>query len=64
MDQLAKMIQGYEKKNNVTTKMMNDMWIMFDEKLQALERENNILKEKTNFKNRTEYTNGEKSSTN
>ena len=33
IDQLAKMIQGYEEKNNVTAEMMNDMRKMFDEKL-------------------------------
>ena len=50
------MIQGYEEKNNATVEMMNDMRKMFDEKLQALERENEDLKEKANFKKRIEYT--------
>ena len=31
-DQLVKMIQGYEEKNNVTTEMMIEMKKMFDEK--------------------------------
>ena len=46
MNQLAKMIQGYEEKNNATTEMMVEMKKMFEEKMQALEMENNILKEK------------------
>ena len=46
IDQLAKMIQGYEEKNNAATEMMMEMKRMFDEKLQALEKENNVLKEK------------------
>ena len=54
MDQLAKMIQGYEEKNNATTEMIKDMRKMFDEKLQALEEENKVLKEKANKK---EYSN-------
>lgn len=62
MEQLAKMIQGYEEKNNPTAEMMNNMRKMFDEKLQALERENKVLKEKANFKSRMEYSNKEKSS--
>ena len=40
------MIQGYEEKNNATTEMMIEMKKMFEEKMQALEMENNILKEK------------------
>ena len=54
MDQLAKMIQGYEEKNNATTEMIKDMRKMFGEKLQALEEENKVLKEKANKK---EYSN-------
>ena len=50
IDQLAKMIQGYEEKNKAAAKMMNDMRKMFDEKLQLLERENKDWKEKANFK--------------
>ena len=46
VNQLAKMIQGYEEKNNATAEMMMGMKIMFDEKLQALEKENNVQKEK------------------
>ena len=46
VDQLAKMIQGYEEKNKATTKMMMEMTRMFDEKFQALEKENNALKQK------------------
>ena len=46
IDQLAKMIQGYKEKNNATTKMMMEMKKMFDEKFQALERENDALKKK------------------
>ena len=46
IDQLAKMIQGYEEKNNATAEMMMEMKKMFDEKLQSIERENNALKEK------------------
>ena len=46
MNQLVKMIQGYEEKNNATTEMMGEMKKMFEEKMQALEMENNILKEK------------------
>ena len=46
IDQLAKMIQGYEEKNNATAEMTVEMNRMFDEKLQALEKENNVLKEK------------------
>ena len=46
MNQLAKMIQGYEEKNDVTTEMMIEMKKMFEEKMQALEMENNIMKEK------------------
>ena len=49
IDQLAKMIQGYEEKNNATVEMMNDMRKMFDEKPQALERENKVLKENRIF---------------
>jgi len=40
------MIQGYEEKNNATVEIMMEMKKMFDEKLQALERENKTLKEK------------------
>ena len=40
------MIQGYEEKNNATTEMMIEMKKMFEEKLQTLEMENNVLKEK------------------
>ena len=40
------MIQGYEEKNNATSQIMMEMKRMFDDKLQALERENNALKEK------------------
>ena len=40
------MIQGYEEKNNATTEMMIEMKKMFEEKIRALEMENNILKEK------------------
>ena len=43
---LAKMIRGYEEKNNATAEMMMEMKKMFDEKLQTLEKENNDLKEK------------------
>ena len=32
MNQLAKMIQGYEEKNNATTEMMIEMKKMFEEK--------------------------------
>ena len=46
MNQLAKMIQGYKEKNNATTEMMIEIKKMFKEKMQALEMENNILKEK------------------
>ena len=46
ISQLAKMIQGYEEKNNATAEMMGEMKRMFEEKMQALEIENNILKEK------------------
>ena len=46
VNQWAKMIQGYEKKNNATAEMMIEMKKMFEEKMQALEIENNILKEK------------------
>ena len=58
------MIQGYEEKNNANAEMMNEMKLIFDEKLQVLERENNILKERTNLKEKIEYMNGEKSSVN
>ena len=61
MDQLAKMIKGYEEKNNTTTEMMKDTRKVFKEKLQALEKENKVLKEKAN---KTEYSNSEKSLTN
>ena len=44
MNQLAKMIQGYEEKNNATTEMMIEMKKMFKEKLRTLEMENNVLK--------------------
>ena len=44
-DQLAKMIQGYEEKNNATVEMMMEMRKMFKEKVQALEKENNTLKQ-------------------
>ena len=40
------MIQGYEEKNNATTEIMIEMKRMFGEKLQALEKANNVLKEK------------------
>ena len=56
MKQLIKVIQGYEEKNNATAGMMNEMKKIVDEKLQALEKENNSLKEKTNVKDRTECT--------
>ena len=46
VDQLAKMIQGYEEKNKATAEMMMEMRRMFDEKFQALEKENNALKQK------------------
>ena len=46
ISQLAKMIQGYEEKNNAIAEMMGEMKRMFEEKMQALEIENNILKEK------------------
>ena len=46
VDKLAKMIQGYEEKNNATAEMMMEMRKMFDEKFQALEKENNALKQK------------------
>ena len=46
MNQLAKMIQGYEEKNNATTEMTIEINKMFEEKLQTLEMENNVLKEK------------------
>ena len=46
MNQLAKMIQGYEEKKNATTEMMIEMRKMFEEKMQALEMDNNILKDK------------------
>ena len=46
VDQLAKMIQGYEENNNTTAEMMMEMRKMFDEKFQALEKENNALKQK------------------
>ena len=46
VDQLAKMIQGYEEKNNATIEMMMEMRKMFNEKFQALEKENNVLKQK------------------
>ena len=64
MELLTKGIQGYEKKNNATVEMMNEMKKIFDQKLQALEIENNILKEMTNLKDKTEYMSGERSSTN
>ena len=60
MDQLAKMIKGYEEKNNTTTEMMKDTRKVFKEKLQALEKENKVLKEKAN---KTEYSNNEKNLT-
>ena len=37
------MIQGYEEKNNAIAEMMMEMRKMFDEKFQALERENDVL---------------------
>ena len=40
------MIQGYKEKNNATTETMMEIKRMFDEKLQALERENDALKER------------------
>ena len=46
MNQVAKMIQGYEEKNNAMTEMMIEMKKMFKEKMQTLEMENNVLKEK------------------
>ena len=46
IDQLAKMIQGYEEKNNATAEMMMEMKKVFDEKSQALERYNDALKQK------------------
>ena len=46
INQLAKMIQGYEEKNNATAEMMMEIKRMFDEKLQTLEKENNFLREK------------------
>ena len=46
LNQLAKMIQGYEEKNNATTEMMIEMKKMFEEKMRTLEMENNVLKEK------------------
>ena len=49
-----KIIQIYEEKNRVTTRMMNQMKIMFDVKLQALERDNNIFNDKANNKDITE----------
>ena len=45
MNQLAKMIQRYEGKNNARTEIMIEMKKMFEEKMQTLEMENNILKE-------------------
>ena len=36
--------------------MMTEMKKMFDEKLQTLEKESNVLKEKTNKKDKKEYT--------
>ena len=63
IDQLAKMSKGYEEKNNAIAYMMNDMRRMFDEKLQALERDNKNLKEKFNFRKTTKYTKDENSST-
>ena len=38
MEQLMKIIQGYEENNNATTGMMAEMKNMFDEKLQNLEK--------------------------
>ena len=46
MNQLAKIIQGYEEKNNAMMEMMIEMKKMFEEKLRTLEMENNVLKEK------------------
>ena len=48
MEQLIKVIQGYGEKSSATTGMMVAMKKMFDEKLQTLEREKNIPKERTN----------------
>ena len=40
------MIQRYKEKNNPIAEMMMEMRKMFDEKFQALERENDVLKQK------------------
>ena len=47
VDQLAKIIQGYEEKNNATTEMMIEMRKMFDENLQALKKEKKSSKTKS-----------------
>ena len=46
MEQLMKIVQGYEEKNNATTGMMAEMKKMFEEKLQTLEKENDMLKKR------------------
>ena len=62
MEQLMKIIQGYEEQNSATVGMMNQMKRIFDEKLQALEKDNNIMKERTNKKGRTKNARSEETS--
>ena len=45
MEQLMEIIQGYEEKANATSGMVADMKRMFEEKLENMEKENNLLKE-------------------
>ena len=54
MEQLIKIIQGHKEKNNATLGMATKMKKMFDEKLQSLEKENNLLKEQIIKKDKTE----------
>ena len=54
-----KIIQGYEKKNNSSIGMMAEMKKMFEEKLQNMEKENDMLKEKTKKKDKKKITRSE-----
>ena len=53
MEHLMKIIQGYQEKNNTTTRMMAEMKKMFEENFQNLEKENSLLKEQVTKKYKT-----------
>ena len=52
MEQLLKIIQGYEEKTSATLGMVAEMKI-FEEKLKNLEKENSLLKEQVTKKDKT-----------